>query len=413
MNLHESMDKNINLIQLTSMNMANKDKDNSTNFNYEKTQLDLLKLNSKSNSINERKDEKNFTDRKMGMNSSKFRDSEVMRHNLLMNIVEVQLNPGTESSPAVKTTSPSSLARNNNPKNILNTSVNYKDNKGSISKRKLVDENTPKVKNNLKNEQTYKAFNGGTFNEKLNSAKDAKFPKKVVSNRSKKMHLNSSDLKFNSNEIVKTKKESFSQSISSVNDFNCLQKEKSKELTPMVKKDENLALITPKNITKFSKVVALDLHKCRSSDKFLLNNSKASFVPTIQTNLYNEQLVNKNSSSNLNDQSVISSRSSNKSIISLSEARKIKNRDKMNNSFTNDSKSLSKEKFMKFVEQFKQDGLSYQSLILDRETSNNLCKIDVNTNENTLNESVVHENNNNILSGDHYVSNSVKRLVLV
>ncbi len=36
MNLHESMDKNINLIQLTSMNMANKDKDNSTNFNYEK-----------------------------------------------------------------------------------------------------------------------------------------------------------------------------------------------------------------------------------------------------------------------------------------------------------------------------------------------------------------------------------------
>jgi len=82
----------------------------------------------------------------------------------------------------------------------------------------------------------------------------------------------------------------------------------------------------------------------------------------------------------------------------------------MNNSFTNDSKSLSKEKFMKFVEQFKQETLSYQSLILDRETSNNLCKIDLNTNENTLNESVVHDNNN-ILSGDPYVSNSHKRLV--
>ena len=132
---------------------------------------------------------------------------------------------------------------------------------------------------------------------------------------------------------------------------------------------------------------------------------------TIQTNLYNDQSVNKNSSTNLNDQSVISSRSSNKSIISLSEARKIKNKDKMNNSFTNDSKSLSKEKFMKFVEQFKQDSLSYQSLILERETSNNVCKIDLNTNENTLNESAVHDNN--LLLPDQYVSNPNKKLIKI
>ena len=62
----------------------------------------------------------------------------------------------------------------------------------------------------------------------------------------------------------------------------------------------------------------------------------------------------------------------------------MKSSDKINNSFMNDSKSLSSEKFFNIVEQFKQEnkntiGVKSESMIVEGQPLNNLSNLNVNT----------------------------------
>ena len=309
-------------------------------------------------------------------NTSKSKDLDNFRHNNLKNVVEVQLNNDSaenEKSPYIGARLSSSLS-----KFTLNTSLS---NQKEIDKSKRYNELSLKLGNEnlmkLNKNQMKKNSKGSAHKREGSKAILSKNVTLNLNNKSKKIQLrvNEYNQSILNSDLYKFKKESINLDKSPVECLGLKEKDKTKD-SPMIKIEENFNMIPPKSVTKCSKVVALDLQKCHS-DIYLPSANKTNFIPTIQTNLY-ENRLEKNASSNLNDQSVLSRRSSFKTLISLTEARIMKNNELINNSFTKNSKSLSKEKFSNITEQFIQTNNNNNGLKSEK-VNNNSSMLNINT----------------------------------
>ena len=346
-------------------------------------------------------------------NSIKSKDSEQhLKYFNLKNTVEVQLNPfSIENEKTIPKTISPSIGGRITPslcKYTLNTSFNRKENNNSISKFMKKQETTPnnkvKIKFDTSSKTAIKPKNEYKLLRKEIKAQD----KKDVLNKSKKQNLRVTEYNHSilNSDIFKSKKDSTTKQLDSLDKDLHHPRERTKET---LKFPENMNFVLPKNISKFSKVVTLDIQK-RTLDDIPKLPTQASVISTNKTNL-NENTNNDRMMNNLNNHSFSLDRSDLKSVMSLYEARKMKSIEKINKSFSNDSKSLSNEKFSLIINQISKENsitrLKKHTSMIDKQPSNNLYKINItkNTIKNESSDDKTHfktDDNNNSQSLNKY-----------